>query len=157
MRKVNESNQYLSLLIHNYLKRDEKLNRPSLWGYHATQLVCQREIMLPRFHWGSVISLADGVFFNEECNYLNRSAKDMLLLPPLRLLLLLLLLPASRFPTHLRGSSCKKKEKEKKRQKILTLCCLQLFLPPSVSTLWMRLVLCHRCRLDGIVSVLLIK
>lgn len=35
--------------------------------------------------------------------------------------------------------------------------CLQLFLPPSVSTSWMRLVLCHRRRLDGIVSVLLIK
>lgn len=63
--------------------------------------------MLPRFHWGSVISLADGVFFNEECNYLNRSAKDALL--P-RLLLLLLLLPASRFSTHLRGSSCNKKK-----------------------------------------------
>lgn len=72
--------------------------------------------MLPRFHWGSVISLADGVFFNEECNYLNRSAKDALLLPPLRLLLLLLLLPASRFPTHLRGSSCKKKEKKRKEK-----------------------------------------
>ena len=43
------------------------------------QLVRRREIMLPRYHWGSVISLADGVFFNEECNYLNRSAKDMLL------------------------------------------------------------------------------
>ncbi|TNN30958.1 hypothetical protein EYF80_058891 [Liparis tanakae] len=43
--------------------------------------------MLPRYHWGSVISLTDGVFFNEECNYLNRSAKDTLLLPlPLPLL-----------------------------------------------------------------------
>lgn len=27
------------------------------------QLVRRREIMLPRIHWGSVISLADGVFF----------------------------------------------------------------------------------------------
>lgn len=36
--------------------------------------------MLPRYQWGSVISLTDGVFFNEECNYLNRSAKDTLLL-----------------------------------------------------------------------------
>lgn len=55
------------------------------------QLVRLREIMLPRYHWGSVISLADGVFFfNEECNYLNRSAKDTLLL-----LLLLLLHAAS--------------------------------------------------------------
>lgn len=27
------------------------------------QLVRLREIMLPRYHWGSVISLADGVFF----------------------------------------------------------------------------------------------
>lgn len=26
------------------------------------QLVRRREIMLPRYHWGSVISLADGVF-----------------------------------------------------------------------------------------------
>lgn len=46
------------------------------------QLVRRREIMLPRYHWGSIISLTDGVFFffNEECNYLNRSAKDTLLL-----------------------------------------------------------------------------
>lgn len=44
------------------------------------QLVRRREIMLPRYQWGSVISLTDGVFFNEECNYLNRSAKDTLLL-----------------------------------------------------------------------------
>lgn len=27
------------------------------------QLVRRREIMLPRYHWGSIISLTDGVFF----------------------------------------------------------------------------------------------
>lgn len=116
--------------------------------------------MLPRFHWGSVISLADGVFFNEECNYLNRSAKDAQRQPPppLRLLLLLLLLPASPFPTHLRGSSCKKKkERKRKDRKYFTALSATVFLPPSVSTSWMRLVLCHRRRLDGTVSVSLIK
>lgn len=87
------------------------------------QLVCQREIVLPRFHRGSVISLADGgffFFFNEECNYLNRSAKDTLLL-----LLLLLLPPACCFSAHLRGSSWRKKKSEH---------CLQLLLPSSVSS-----------------------